>query len=44
MGPEGAPMPPECLFAKKARGRAAPRPAQASPRESARQMDEVAAV
>ena len=42
-GPGGAPMPPECLVATRPAG-AAPRPAFATPRESALQKDEVRAV
>ena len=41
--PEGAPLPPECLVATRPAG-AAPRPAFATPRESAPQKDEVGCI
>src|SRR5665648_584261 len=41
--PGGAPMPPECLVATRPAG-AAPRPAHATPRESAPLTDEVVGV
>lgn len=44
MGPEGAPMPPECPVCETGPAGAAPHPAQASPRESALQMDKAEAV
>ena len=40
MGPEGAPMPPECLVATRPAG-AAPRPAYRNASRSALQVDEV---